>query len=847
MRNSKSISRIIALILSLLTLLSAMPLGGFVAFATTEKTGAGENFQVTRINSSGTTNIQLFANLGNSVVKKLPTIYTTRKVDGEWVSEGFKETDAAFLCDRDIENKSNTMPGNGRTPVPNHYMGGTRGFATAAAEPDENGCNIDTLHIDGTEICSDIVYDLEKEEKISNIIVSHHPTEVLRSGHYYLYASNSFETLFDDASLVYKNVYDQVGFRSQVFSFTADTYARFVAIRVFNPWATADETKLRTGTYGPGSGATMSAGNAYIRMFEFNVFGEGEDVVEPRDPALSAPAAEDTLEDVINRGYEIYDDSIADKNNLVLNKAPSDAFFMKDDSKYSARAQVNGVVTDLALLTNDSAAGGVEIFPTDSISGKFSEGSTLLDDEGKMYAQLNYELDGPAKISDLALFFHHENDLSAGHIKVSVADTETELFGDDSYTTDDLYSPHGSIINVKFGTAQTGSYIGIRIICPVKKNYTDLTNAYIRLAEISVYGNYVNTVGGISYRYRIEGSTTERTGNAEITYTGNPDTSGKYTVGTTVEVKAPASVRDTSGKLHSFTGWKNGSGDDLGDDIILKLTPESIATTTVYAIYGVSSKTVTFTFLDYWGNTVHTAKVPFGQYVSREDYEAANEKLGDVPGKELLLGEFQFGSRVASMPCWNVDIYNYAADADTTFTPKYVTADKTYTVTLGDTPLPEGSEFKFDQKITLSDQSATYWTVNGIPWCKGTEFVAYVTEDMVIEVKTDTLTQKVSLAQNPIVSGSSVGFAAKFVDIPEDAKISGCGLLLVGGDSTVTEITIANAEQKIFATKRSGNEFMVTVTNMPRKVTRRARIYVNYDGFGASGTAYSNEVTVTMP
>ncbi len=852
MRNSRKITRIIAVILSAFMLLSAVPT--FSIFVSAQEiSGAGTNFQVTRTGNNSTTN-NLFSNVGNSVVKKRPTIYTTRKVDGEWVGEAFEESDAAFLCDRDIENKSNTMPGNGRTPVANHYMGGTRGFATATATPDENGCNIDTLHIDGTEICSDIVYDLEKEENISKIIVSHHQTEVLRSGHYYVYASNNFETLFDDASLVYKNVYDQVGVRSQIFSFAANTCkARFVAIRVFNPWATTDETKLRTGTYGPGSGATMTAGNAYIRMFEFNVFGYDSDVVESRDPALSAPAEEDTVEDVINRGYEVYDESISNKNSLILNKAPSDAFFMKGGSKYSARAQMNGVTTDLARLTSNSAADGVEIFPTSGISGKFIEGSTILDDDGKMHAQFNYQLDGPAKISDLGIFFHHENDLSAGHIKVSVANTEAELFKNGSYTTGDLYSPHGSIFNVKFGTAQTGSYIGIRIICPVKKNYKDSNNAYIRLAEISVYGNYVSTVGGINYQYYIEPTDRTATGNADIKYTGNPDANGKYTVGTTAEIKAPVSVRDPSDVLYSFIRWENNNKEKIGEDVVLRLNLESSGTTTIKAVYGNSDKTVTFTFKDYWGKEIHKATVPFGQFISRADYEVANSKLCDVPGKELLYSEFSFGSRRASMPSWNEDIYNYVAEADVTFTPKYVTASKTYAVTLNGEPLKDAEgnpieNIKFDQKIELTDSSARHWTVNGVPWCSGTSFTAYVTEDMVIEAKTGSTTQKVSLAKNPIVSGSSVGFAAKIVSLPQGAEIRGMGLLLVGGDSDVTEITAANAEQTILVTKRSGNEFMVTVTNLPRKVTRRARIYIDYDaGSNGRGTVYSNEVSVTMP
>ena len=291
---------------------------------------------------------------------------------------------------------------------------------------------------------------------------------------------------------------------------------------------------------------------------------------------------------------------------------------------------------------------------------------------------------------------------------------------------------------------------------------------------------------------------------------------------------------------------------------------ETNKTAKISAVYGVSQRApVTITFKNYWGEVIHSAKVTYGHYLSRGDYEIANSKLGAVPGKELKYAEYYFGSRIAEMPVWNEDIYNYAAGADITFTPVYVASDKIYDVTVtakktglnSTTQKPEEISYtetipcRFNQKIICEDSEAKYWTVDDQPWCMGSTFVGYVTEEMTIKPNKGTLTgAKIALGKEPVITGSSVGFAARIINLPEGAMVKGYGLVLVSGDSEVAEITTANCQQLIRANKRSGGDFMVTVTNMPRKVTRRARAYITYDAATiGTATIYSEEVAITMP
>ncbi len=868
MINKKRLTRFLSVILTAAILLSTLPTVGLFASAE-EVSGAGANFaDKTKLEFRGISsseNSVFFANTGMSLVKTLPYAYDVYNEGGNWVEKnGIQEGTSAYLADRDVESRYLYNTNEKAFTNANHYMCSRRGYVTKRTDgsTDEYGTNIDDIKVDGTEYAVDIVHDLLKVEDVSRVLINHHPTKALRAGHYHLYASETREDLFKDESLVYKVVYDYVNQLGQIFNFPTPVKARYVAIRVFNPYATKDETEIRSGAIGA---ATKSAGNAYIRMFEFNVFGAAgatADVVENREYSYKKT---NDKSDPSKYPEFTYNAELEEKNSLVANRTPEKMFFMKNGAEYPAYTVLAGNKINADCLTDNDSDTGAELRADNSTDHIFANGISLIDDEEKMYLQFNYKLDGEASVTDVSLFYHQSDDLSAGHIKLSVADTEENLFSgsENSYTTKDIYSVFGSATKVTFASPKKGRYVGIRIITPVKKRYTSYSNYYTRLAEISVGGNYLSLSNGINYTYKIEGTSTTKTGNEKIEYTSNPDSLGKYSAGTPVRVTLPASVRDSEGNIHSLKSWTASNPTMSGSDTVIEFTLEEGKTARINAVYGVSDKPdVNITFKNYWGEVIHQASVTYGQYLSREDYEAANAALGDVPGKELKYSLYHFGSRVAEMPVWNEDIYNYAAGADITFTPLYVTSAETYTVkyserkigmngnSVSETFVPVEKQCRFGDKITCENPSAKYWTVNGQPWCSGDTFIGYVTEDMEIAAVTNSLgkTAAVSIAENPVVSGSSVSFAGRIAALPSGALIESIGLVLVSGDSEVTEITTSNCQQLIRANKRNGNDFMITVTNLPRKVTRRARMYLTYDASSTDyGTIYSKEVTVTIP
>lgn len=867
MNRKTKLTKFLSVVLAATLLFSAVPTSGFATAAE----GDGGNATGQKVSMiAATVDNTFFANTGASLVKDLPTAYHVDNINGTWVErEGIQEGTSGYLIDGEVTDKYYYNAIDKRYTNANHYMCSRRGYVTKRTDDqkDQYGSDIAEIKVDGTEYAVDIVHDLQKVEKIEKVLIAHHENKVLRSGHYRLYVSKDESTLFNDESLVYehKNLKGGSTPRGQAFTFTK-TEARFVAIRVFNPYSTSDHVEIRSGFAGTAT-ATQKAGNAYIRMYEFNVFGAVKDAKAlGENRKYDYQLTQDPKPDKEDPKYPeyTYNEEISKKNSLVAGHAPEEMFFKVGETEAEAFTVAAGSTVNAAWLTDNDSETVTEIQDSDGRVYKFLENNAIVDSEENKYLQLNYKLDAEAKVDYVNLFYHENDQFGASHIKVSVADTADNLFSEGSYISNDIYSAFGNVTKVKLTGAPTGKYVGIRIICPVKKSLSTKDYAYTRLAEISIYGNYTAVSGGVEYKYTIEGSTLTKNGNVKIEYESNPDTSEKYPAGTTATITLAASVRDSESNLHSLKNWTVTNPTISGTDTVISIKMETDKTAKISAVYGVSQRApVTITFKNYWGEVIHSAKVTYGHYLSRGDYEIANSKLGDVPGKELKYAEYYFGSRIAEMPVWNEDIYNYAAGADITFTPVYVTSDKIYDVTVtakktglnSTTQKPEEISYtetipcRFNQKIICEDSEAKYWTVDDQPWCMGSTFVGYVTEEMTIKPSKETLTgTKIALGKEPVITGSSVGFAARIINLPEGATIKGYGLVLVSGDSEVTEITSANCQQLIRANKRSGGDFMVTVTNMPRKVTRRARAYIVYDvATIGTVTIYSEEVAITMP
>ncbi len=89
----------------------------------------------------------------------------------------------------------------------------------------------------------------------------------MRTGHYFLYVSETLNDLYDSKNLVYE-YNDDTAYRVHNYSFNTAVRARYMAIRIYNPYYTADTAKLLANN------TTKMSTNCYVRLFEFNAYGE---------------------------------------------------------------------------------------------------------------------------------------------------------------------------------------------------------------------------------------------------------------------------------------------------------------------------------------------------------------------------------------------------------------------------------------------------------------------------------------------------------------------------------------------------------------------------------------------
>ena len=781
--------------------------------------GTNDNIKVQGISSNK--NAELFANVKGSIVASPPTAIGHYMENGQW-KEKSVGGDFSKLADNDIESGA-------------HYMASAFKFA----DKDGEG-NAAKYYTDGTERYLDIIYDLGKVQSVSNVIVSHHTAGILRTGSYLLYASEQYDKLFTDSGLLYKCFNEIVQIRSQLYTFRS-LRARYVALRIYNPYGTDSEKELK------GNSATKVADNAYVRLFQFNVYGE-----EPIQIKKSVMSAGE------------FNNIAKSRSSLILNKQATSAYLYLSGKKYDLDETIYETVDGhrvntaadhpgFSVLTDNGATLDDEIRAKNTTLSFVDKSKNLIDDESRQYCQLNFKLDTKSTVTGAVLYGHPTPELSPSHIRVSVAQAENELFTDKAaYTSGDLYTSDFNFSDITFTSGCRGNYFGVRIICGVSekaaKAYT-YGNLYLRMREIAVYGVYGSTfptVEQLSLIHMGNGEKITRAGEAEISFDGVPDNNGNYSPGASVTLKAKVSLR-YSGKLYSFLNWTNSSGNIVSNDAVCTLKPTK--NDTYYANYGSPKKQVKFSFSDRNGNIVYSTNVPYGTYLTRDQYEAANNAVLCVAGYQRLTAEVSFGARTATMPMWNEDIYNTPADEPRTFYPLFTPEDALYTVSFQSGAQKE----RFDTRLQFSGNSGGYWTVNGDEWGQSETLTLFVFGDMEIENRMGSTTNYIALNKTAYMRDNTLAVFAR-LSLPSGAALTECGVLFQNGDYQKTDdyknglylnLTLKTAPLKA-SMKPSGNDFMVMLDGVRRKHTRVGRAYAVYMLSGKTYTCYSKPQSFLM-
>lgn len=838
----------------LLTVFSVVPFGNYASGATIY-----DSNKVSYTESYPQNNKEAFANLGASVVAGKPSFQISESLDkgATWgTATPTAAGDVSCLYDADT---SKDMKG-----------AGFKGWASHDGTKENGKSGIITEYHCGDSKSNkryrfDITYDLKAPVEIKNILLIHANLKgnnpLLRTGHYALYASNSLDTLFNSENQVFefKNEGSATVPLSQTITFKTSKTAQYVAARIYNPYATSDFDTLYANS------TTKEHTNCYVRLLEFNIFGNDTGYSISRKFMSSSAIS----------GYT----STLQKNkNLIKGNHCIKSFVYRDTNLTDSTAgtkyplvdtvKENGVditsqYPNHTALTDDKCDYSIETRSNPTDKGLFSKGTTgtannyyntIIDDEDELYYQFNYKLDDIADISGISLIGHPNELLTPSHFKYSIANSEDALFTDSAnYNSPDLYT-NGNINEITFKNAKSGRYVGFRIICGVgfdsqtKTNYQK-NQLYLRMAEFCVYGTYQEYVGSLTQYSKIA-PLGDMTVNAPATieYLANPDANGRYPKDTKVTVKAQASVRYDR-DIYRFLHWIDNANN--GAIISQNLTLENISLPrNLTAIYGKKdvNDTVKYTFTDKFGKTLYTANVGFGDYLSKADYEKANLLVPDLAGYDKLEEKLKIGSRTATVQMWSSDIYNVPAEADITVSPLYKVSDTTYKVSTSD------KDLTFDTRIDLA--SNKNWYVNGAAWHASTTSAShtYIVGDMDITSGT-TKTYGISLynpsgKNSPTLQGGNFTAFAK-LNLESGSTIAECGIIFLGDNNGVTPTTssfvLGSEAQKIIAKTPNGTHFSCTLKGVGKNRTRYARAYVKYkiSSYSSQKTIYSNIICIT--
>lgn len=543
------------------------------------------------------------------------------------------------------------------------------------------GTNGDTAtyeyYTDGSMAYMDIVYKISTSDKIKSIVVANHGTTHRRNGYYILTASNSRENLFDnpDYCATIKNYDNQHQY--QRVDLPSVSY-KYVGMRVYDPESslTHDANDFK---------------NRYFRIHEFNVFGE---------------KAVDSTE---GSGVDNYNAAIGGVSNLLENKLP-----------ISKTAYNNGISRDFAVSGGSNGKGGLTSLTTLAYDGADvlwsganyvnSDKTAIIDDETKVYQQMNFELDGEAVISKIGVYGHYRSDLTPSHFKLSFADSESELFKD-SAVTYDIYNSSGYVI-IDPKVAPTAKYFAIRVICAVQNsalsNELAASAHYGRIGHIALIGEYTETAGEVSASATDEFASSVST---SVKYSGVKDVNGNYAANgakATVSADAEVTVNETK---YGFIGWSDGSAIVSEEpEYTFSVSSEGKNLIAQYATY------LPVSFIGRGNRPVYEALVLPGRTLTEADLTAAKSAADVFFGYKFSSLQNE-DSYYLSTPITEATVINavYVRDAETK-----------YSVAVDGVDLDES--YSFDSRLTVKSSTGdkVLWKINDANYDISSETVLYV-------------------------------------------------------------------------------------------------------------------------
>lgn len=328
----------------------------------------------------------------------------------------------------------------------------------------------------------DIVLNLQGKTELSDVYIAHHKNTALMTREYELYIGNDKETLFEGDAYYSCDNNDLKQIQHYAFN---GTTAKFVGIRI----------KKACGT----TGLAATASNCYVRILEFNVFGN----VLPEEWEYEKVSYLESHK--LPNGLSL--DGLTFLNHKETTLLPKSSW--ADEGNDAANGN---------MLNTENIADGD--FSTQTMLGtRFAifdkEKEKLVDyTKGRVrYQTIWYDLKSAADLSFINVAFPSNNPIwAAGEYDVFIGNDKATLFEGTPYATVDNYNLRkekgiNTMMNViafdkSDDIPEVARYVGIKIYNPINVDVgsTGLvtpspgkdSNVYGRIQELQIYGNYVD-------------------------------------------------------------------------------------------------------------------------------------------------------------------------------------------------------------------------------------------------------------------------------------------------------------------------------------------------------------------
>ena len=657
-----------------------------------------------------------------------------------------------------------------------------------------------------------ITYDLGEAKDISgfNILLSKDTAKQI--GSFELYASVAGSSLSGARNIYSYNAADGV-FAQHIGAYDkGQLTARYITIKA------------------------SAAADGYVYLAEFNVLGFYNGFsVKSTHIAKSAYGT---------TSFITYPRFMNTANSLIADESFCNALVLKENagSATSTANSLSEFTTTGAVSTNGTFGNGDINFINRSESGEIT---SLKDDESSQYLQLNYELDCESSIESFALLGHVDRWWSPYHMAVSFANSKADLFTENAAKTVDFYNL-ANLSEVTLDNAVTAKFVGLRIICGINPYAigdtvadSSVRNYYARISHFALYGTFATTLSADN----ITLSSNIATANIQKgDITGPMDNNGAHTFGAAVKLTADEII-ESDGKYYSLDGWYNGN-DLLSNDREYSC-PLSEQAKTITANY-TETEGNTVRFTDNCGTVVYKTIVKTGTTLSEQELIKATESMPKRFGYARLIDDngFQVWSASADEPIYS----------DITFIAQYKKTDDKYTVSVTDTKKnTETYQKVFDERINLSDEDATGWTVGASTVASGSSATLYVCSDMAIAAVTDSAPQEGVFILSDVAEDSRYSVFAH-INNPENKAIKEAGIMYMSGTSYAkvgdVDWTDANLNGcKVVRAIASGkviNDFYGTLFGITPKSATAVRAAKAYVTFEDGTTIYSKAVSKTF-